>query len=126
MIVLDPGENDADGPDIISQEKVGMGNYPIRTKGGYDAPPFQDSLLDFRFEVARILKDYYCINVTNLNHEVASSGQIEINFVHNRITKSADNVQNYKDVVRNVAKKSNGLRILCPSQYLTVLRLQGK
>ena len=109
-----PGENDANGPDIISQEKVGMGNYPIRTKGGYDAPPFQDSLLDFRFEVARILKDFYCINVTNLNHEVASSGQIEINFVHNSLTKSADNVQNYKDVVRNVAKKSNRIANFMP------------
>src|SRR6476659_6076794 len=102
------------GPDIISQEKIGMGNYPIRTKGGYDAPPLQDSLLDFRFEVARILKDYYCINVTNLNHEVASSGQIEINFVHNSLTKSADNVQTYKDVVKNVAKKNNRIANFMP------------
>ncbi len=108
------GENAVDGPDIISQEKIGMGNYPIRTKGGYDAPPFQDSLLDFRFEVARILKDYYCINVTNLNHEVASSGQIEINFVHNSLTKSADNVQTYKDVVKNVAKKNNRIANFMP------------
>ena len=108
------GENTVDGPDIISQEKIGMGNYPIRTKGGYDAPPFQDSLLDFRFEVARILKDYYCINVTNLNHEVASSGQIEINFVHNSLTKSADNVQTYKDVVKNVAKKNNRIANFMP------------
>ena len=110
----DPADNVADGPGIISQEKVGIGNYPIRTKGGYDAPPFQDSLLDFRFEVARILKENYRINVTNLNHEVASSGQIEINFVHNKITKSADNVQIYKDVVRNVAKKSNRVANFMP------------
>ncbi len=40
-----------------------------------------------------------------MNHEVASSGQIEINFMHNYLTRSADNVQIYKDVVRNVAKK---------------------
>ena len=44
---------------------------------------FQDSLIEFRFEVANILKRYFDIDVTNLNHEVASSGQIEINFMHN-------------------------------------------
>jgi glutamine synthetase len=100
--------------DVISEEKLGNGNYPIRTKSGYDAPPFQDSLLDFRFEVASILKDYYNINVTNLNHEVASSGQIEINFLHSSLTKTADNVQTYKDVVRNVAKKSNRIANFMP------------
>lgn len=119
IIFHDNGNGDSvdsliNGPDIISQEKIGIGNYPIRMRGGYDAPPFQDSLLDFRFEVARILKDYYCINVTNLNHEVASSGQIEINFFHNSLTKSADNVQTYKDVVRNVARKSNRVANFMP------------
>jgi glutamine synthetase len=90
---------------ILSTEQYGIGKYPIRPKTGYDVPTFQDSLIEFRFEVANILKKYFDIDVTNLNHEVASSGQIEINFMHNYLTKSADNVQIYKDVVRNVAKK---------------------
>jgi glutamine synthetase len=91
------------GPEIKSSETAGK--YPIRRKHGYDAPPFQDSLLDLRFEVANVLKNNYSIKVTNLNHEVASSGQIEINFIHSTITKAADNVQIYKDVVRSLAKK---------------------
>jgi glutamine synthetase len=91
------------GPEIRSSETTGK--YPIRRKHGYDAPPFQDSLLELRFEVAKVLKKNYSIKVTNLNHEVASSGQIEINFMHNTITKAADNVQIYKDVVRSLAKK---------------------
>src|SRR6187200_1286755 len=78
---------------ILSSEQVGTGKYPIRPKSGYDTTPFQDSLIDFRFEIARILKKYYSIEVTNLNHEVASSGQIEINFMHDILTKTADNVQ---------------------------------
>ena len=40
-----------------------------------------------RFEVAQVLKKNYSIKVTNLNHEVASSGQIEINFIHSTLTK---------------------------------------
>ena len=94
-----------DGPEIISAERAGK--YPIRRKGGYDAPPFQDSLMEIRFEVAEILKKNYLISVTNMNHEVASSGQIEINFSHSMLTKAADNVQIYKDTVRSVAKTHN-------------------
>ncbi|HEU5461338.1 MAG TPA: type I glutamate--ammonia ligase [Nitrososphaeraceae archaeon] len=99
---------------ILSTEQVGNGKYPIRPKSGYDTTPFQDSLTDFRFEIARILKKYYSIEVTNLNHEVASNGQIEINFMHDILTKTADNVQLYKDVVRNVAKKYNKIANFMP------------
>ncbi len=99
---------------VLSTEQYGIGKYPIRTKAGYDVPTFQDSLIEFRFEVANILKKYFDIEVTNLNHEVASSGQIEINFMHSYLTKSADNVQIYKDVVRNVAKKHNKVANFMP------------
>lgn len=99
---------------ILSDEQYGVGRYPIRRKSGYDVPTFQDSLIEFRFEVANILKKYYDIDVTNMNHEVASSGQIEINFMHNYLTQSADNVQIYKDIVRNVAKKYNKVANFMP------------
>ena len=92
----------------------GVGKYPINRKGRYDAPPFQDSLVEFRFEVANLLKKYYGIKVTNLNHEVASTGQIEINFMHSKLTDAADNVQIYKDVVRNVAKRHNKIANFMP------------
>jgi glutamine synthetase len=105
---------DNEGPKIISVEQYGQGKYPIRTKEGYDVPPFQDSLSAFRFEVAEILTRYYDIDVTNLIHEVASSGQIEINFAHNRLTRSADNVQIYKDVVRNTAKRHHKVANFMP------------
>jgi glutamine synthetase len=96
------------------QSSESSGKYPIRRKHGYDAPPFQDSLLELRFEVAQVLKKNYSINVTNLNHEVASSGQIEINFMHGTITKAADNVQVYKDVVRSLAKKHGKIANFMP------------
>ncbi|HJT47444.1 MAG TPA: glutamine synthetase beta-grasp domain-containing protein [Nitrososphaeraceae archaeon] len=101
-------------PKIISVEQYGTGKYPIRRKGGYNAPPFQDSLTEFRFEVARILKKCYDIDVTNMIHEVASNGQIEINFMHSTLTKAADNVQIYKDVVRNTAKYHNKVSNFMP------------
>jgi glutamine synthetase len=99
---------------INSFEQFGRGKYPIRNKDGYDAPPFQDSLIGFRFEIANTLKQHYGIEATNLNHEVASSGQIEINFIHDYLTKSADNVQYYKDVVRNTAKSHSKIANFMP------------
>jgi glutamine synthetase len=101
-------------PKIISVEQYGFGKYPIRRKGGYNAPPFQDSLTQFRFEVAEILRKCYSIRVTNLIHEVASGGQIEINFMHNTLTKAADDVQIYKDVIRNTAKQYNKVANFMP------------
>ena len=108
------GKSHSYEPKIVSAEQYGVGKYPIRRKGGYDAPPFQDSLAQFRFEVAEILKKYYSIKVTNLIHEVASGGQIEINFMHNTLTKAADNVQIYKDVIRNMAKQYNKVANFMP------------
>ncbi len=108
------GDNNTSDPKIISSEQYENGKYPIRRKDGYDAPPFQDSLMEFRFEVAEILRRYYYVHVTNLNHEVASNGQIEINFMHDTLTRSADNVQTYKDVVRNIAKQHNKVATFMP------------
>jgi glutamine synthetase len=104
--------------DIISceHERCG-GKYPIMSKQGYDCPPFQDSLVEFRFHVAEILKKYYSIEVTNLNHEVASGGQIEINFNHSGLTESADNVQIFKDVVRNEAKGQGKIATFMPKPF---------
>lgn len=109
-IILKDGKE----PEVVSIEQVGSGKYPLRRKGGYDSPPFQDSLVEFRFEIAEILSKYYHIEVTNLNHEVATSGQIEINFMHSTLTKAADNVQTYKDVVRNVAKQHSKVANFMP------------
>lgn len=49
--------------EIISTEQLdGTGNnkYPIRRKEGYDAPAFQGSLLEFRFEVFKKILSYRC------------------------------------------------------------------
>ena len=108
---------------INIQSSESTGKYPIRRKHGYDAPPFQDSLLELRFEVAKILNNNYSIRVTNLNHEVASSGQIEINFMHSTITNAADNVQIYKDVVRSMAKKHGKVANFMPKPIFEVNNL---
>jgi glutamine synthetase len=112
--------------DTISFEHESFGKYPIMSKQGYDCPPFQDSLLEFRFHVAETLKKYYSIEVTNLNHEVASGGQIEINFNHSSLTESADNVQIFKDVVRNEAKNQGKIATFMPKPFFDENHSSGK
>jgi glutamine synthetase len=58
-------------------------------------------------------------------HEVASNGQIEINFKHSTLTKSADNVQIYKDVVRNVAKQYNKVSNFMPKPIFNAEDLES-
>ena len=123
--VKDTNDRDKGDPKVISIEQYGAGKYPIRTREGYDAPPFQDSLSAFRFEVSEILTKQYDIDVTNLMHEVASNGQIEINFKHSTLTKSADNVQIYKDVVRNVAKQCNKVSNFMPKPIFNAKDLES-
>jgi glutamine synthetase len=108
------GKNEAS---IISSEKESYSRYPVMKRMGYDCPPFQDSLLEFRFEVAEILKKHYSIDVTNVNHEVASGGQIEINFNHAGLTQAADNVQMFRDVIRNVAKSHGKIATFMPKPF---------
>jgi glutamine synthetase len=112
--VEDSNNREMRDPKVVSIEQYGAGKYPIRTREGYDAPPFQDSLTAFRLEVSEILTRQYDIEVTNLMHEVASNGQIEINFKHSTLTRSADNVQIYKDIVRNVSKQHDKVSNFMP------------
>lgn len=116
--ILFENNNNHENPDsafkIISSEQFGLGKYPIRRKEGYDVQPFQDSLSDLRFEVAYVLTQFYRIDVTNLIHEVASNSQIEINFMHDMLARTADNVEIYKDVVRNIAKQHNRIANFMP------------
>ena len=48
--------------------------YPIRFKGGYFAPPPQDTLLELRNECVRILEECFGILCDAHHHEVATAG----------------------------------------------------
>jgi len=75
--------------------------YHIRPKEGYVPTPPLDSLVDLRSEISLILTN--CgINVECLHHEVAPM-QCEIDFRFDSLLKTADNLQLFKNIVRNTA-----------------------
>ena len=89
-----------------SGEESELGNlaFKIRAKGGYFPTPPTDTLQDYRAEVARTLEEMG-IEVEALHHEVASAGQCEIDMRYESLLDMADNLQWFKYVVKNTARK---------------------
>ncbi len=81
----------------------GLG-HQMGYKGGYfPVSPF-DTLQDIRSEMVRSMIDAG-IDVEIHHHEVATAGQCEIDMRFSPLVKMADQVQLYKYIAKNVAKK---------------------
>ncbi len=81
------------------------GNLGHKTpyKGGYFPPvPPVDHFADLRDQISLQL-DALGLGVERAHHEVGTAGQAEINYRFDELAKSADKVQLFKYVVKNVA-----------------------
>ena len=89
---------------IWNSNKEGSPGYPVKNKTGYFPTAPTDTQGDIRSEMStELLKAG--LKVERHHHEVATAGQAEINFGAETLTKSADNVQIYKYILRNVAAR---------------------
>jgi len=78
--------------------------HRIRPKEGYVPTAPTDTLIDLRSDISLILAD--CgINVECHHHEVATAGQCEIDFRFSSMLGTADNLQIFKYVVKNTARR---------------------
>src|SRR4029453_1991415 len=68
---------------------------------------------DIRNEMCLEMEEHG-LKVERHHHEVATAGQNEINFVFSTLTATGDNLQLYKYVIRNVAKRHNKTVTLMP------------
>jgi len=80
--------------------------YKVRYKGGYFPVPPVDHYADLRDQITLAL-DGLGLRVERAHHEVGTAGQAEINYRFDSLLNSADKVQIFKYVVKNVAW-SNG------------------
>ena len=80
------------------------GNLGHKTpyKGGYFPVPPVDMFADIRDQISLQL-DALGLGVERAHHEVGTAGQAEINYRFDELAKSADKVQLFKYVVKNVA-----------------------
>jgi glutamine synthetase len=84
-----------------SEESPNLG-YKLRHKEGYFPVPPSDQLQDIRSEIILALKDVG-VKVEVHHHEVGTAGQCEIDMRFGSLTKMADNLLNYKYIIRMIA-----------------------
>ncbi len=94
----------SDGPNLA---------YRPRFKEGYFPVPPNDSLQEIRNDM--ILTMMKCgISIEKHHHEVATAGQCEIGIKYSGLTRSADNIQLYKYIVKNVARRHGKVATFMP------------
>lgn len=86
----------------------------IDIKEGYYPSQPKDTLEGFRKDVCDDLYKYFGIQIEAEHHEVATSGQCEINLVYNDMIKMADNVIAVKNLVKVKAKRKNKVATFMP------------
>lgn len=98
------GSGDSWGPPRIAPESpdVGYGRYILRPKEAYFRNPPEDSTTGYRNDLASTLEEMgYTIEMHH--HEVATHGQVELNYRFGPLMETADKVQVYKLAARNIA-----------------------
>jgi glutamine synthetase len=103
-------------PRVVPQSpEIGSGNRPvIRPKDAYFRPPPDDTTIEYRNEVAGILEDSFGFEIEMHHHEVATAGQMEIDFKYGDLLDTADRVVYYKFVAKNIARKHGMIATFMP------------
>jgi len=102
-------------PRVVPQSpETTPGNQTLRPKEAYFRPPPEDTTVEYRNEVASILEENFDIEIEMHHHEVATAGQIEIDFKYGELVKTADRTLLYKFVAKNVAKKHGLIATFMP------------
>jgi glutamine synthetase len=85
------------------EEDGGNKGYKPRYKGGYFPVSPTDHFTDLRSEMVKMLISSG-IEVEMQHHEVGTAGQAEIDFKFDTLLKTADNLMNFKYIIKNTAR----------------------
>ncbi len=99
------GAGDSWGPPRVMPEsdEVNSGKYIIRPKEGYFRAPPEDTTVEYRNELVHYL-ELLEVMIEYHHHEVATAGQIELDFKPKTLTDVGDAFYLYKFAARNVAE----------------------
>ena len=86
----------------------------IDIKEGYYPSQPKDTLETFRKDVCDDLYKHFGIKIEAEHHEVATSGQCEINLVYDEMITMADSVVTVKNIVKVKAKRKNKVATFMP------------
>jgi len=94
-------------------EKGNSGNTINLNEGYYPSQP-KDTLSILRKDICDDLNNYFRVQVEAEHHEVATSGQSEINFKYGEMSEIADAVITIKNLIKVKAKKNNKIATFMP------------
>jgi glutamine synthetase len=86
------------------EEQGGNLGYKPRYKEGYFPVAPTDSQQDLRTEMCRVM-EAVGLHVERQHHEVATAGQAEIDIKFESLVKMGDNLQWFKYIIKNVARR---------------------
>lgn len=92
----------------------GNASSRIDLKGGYYPAQPKDTLEGIRKDICDDMYKYFQIKVEAQHHEVATSGQCEINLLHDETVVAADNVVTTKNLVKVKSKKNGKVATFMP------------
>ncbi len=102
-------------PRVVPQSpEITPGSFTLRPKEAYFRPPPEDTTIEYRNEVASILEENFGFEVEMHHHEVATAGQLEIDFHYGDLVETADRTMYYKFVAKNVAKRHGLIATFMP------------
>lgn len=104
------------GNELTLTGELNTGYQPRHKEGYFPAPPI-DTYTDIRSEAVLKMANFG-IEVEKHHHEVATGGQGEIDFKYDSLTNTADNVMNYKYVLKNVAREYGKAATFMPKPLL--------
>lgn len=79
--------------------------YPTMFKDGYYTSIHTDTVYEYRYKVASVLKNVFGVGSTAHHHEVGVVAQIEIDIQHNDPLRTSDNYMTLKYVARKIAQE---------------------
>ena len=110
------GEGDAWGaPRVLPDSpEIKPGGFILRPKEAYYRTPPEDTTVSYRNEVSQILEDNFGLTIEKHHHEVATVGQVEIDYKYGELIDTADRAMFFKFVAKNIAKKHGLIATFMP------------
>ena len=110
------GEGDAWGaPRVVpNSPEVTPGGFILRPKEAYYRTPPEDTTVEYRNEVSQVLEDNFGLTIEKHHHEVATVGQVEIDYKYGELLETADRALFFKFVAKNIAKKRGLIATFMP------------
>jgi glutamine synthetase len=86
------GEGDSWGaPRVVpNSPEINNGGFTLRPKEAYYRTPPEDTTVEYRNEVSQILEDNFGLTIEKHHHEVATVGQVEIDYKYGELLETAD------------------------------------